>query len=115
MNLGLMRFHALRFLSFCFFDAEKSSEAWTSFAKPCYGRIKLLALLNFSSDCKLTSQMDARMSAKLRMIVRQPEIEVGYLYSTAPYIVFVQGLVIKARDGSSADMDQYAREIYAHL
>jgi hypothetical protein len=59
--------------------------------------------------------MDARMSAKLRMIVRQPEIEVGYLYSTAPSIVFVQGLVIKARDGSSADMDQYAREIYAHL
>ena len=59
--------------------------------------------------------MDARMSAKLRMIVRQLEIEVGYLYSTAPYIAFVQGLVTKAPNCLSANMNQYAREIYAHL
>jgi hypothetical protein len=51
------------------------------------------------------------MSAKLRMIARQLEFEVGIIYSTAPYIIFVQGFVTKARDGLSAYVDQYAREI----
>ena len=44
------------------------------------------------------------------MIAHLLEFRVGCTYSTAPHIIFVQGLVTKARDGLSADVEQYARE-----